>query len=99
MLVFRCYFQLTNVTQASQRLSPEPEGTNREQIVKLRNFGSRKPLAKQLEVVPLDAHAIVDDFDELHAAAEEGDIDLSGLGIDGVLDEFLDGWVEKRVPL
>ena len=65
----------------------------------MRYFGSGESLTQQFEVISLDSFPIIDDFDEFHSSVKDGDVDLSGFSIDGILNEFFDGCIEDGLPL
>ena len=82
--------QARHGADGGQRLAAEAEGGDGEQVA-VRQLRGGVALDGEVEIGRRHAAAVVDDADQPAAAALDRHRNAAGAGIDGVLDEFLDG--------
>ena len=73
-----------------KRFAAEAEGGQAIEVLERRQLRGRVPLHRERQVGGGDAAAVVDDLDQLDAAALDRDADAGRAGVDGVLDQLLD---------
>ena len=90
MLMTRCDLEARHGSDRWQRLPPETEGRDGEEIL-VGELRGGMALDRQREVVGAHAAAVIGNADETAPAGLDDDIDARGAGIERVLDELLDG--------
>ena len=84
--------QFSDRRQCAQGLSAEAEGVGRNlgELLEIAELGGEGPAGNHLEVVLLDAGAVVGDLEHLCPLLEEAHLDLGGTSIEGVLHQLFD---------
>ena len=84
----RCNGQAAHRADRGQRLAPETQVTDIDQII-IGKLRCGVAFNRQRQILRPHADAVVRNTDQALAAAAESDVDLPCPGINGVLDEFL----------
>jgi len=84
-------FDVGDRGDARQRLAAKSQAPDAMKVGEARDLAGRVTEERQRQLAGLDAGAVVADADRRAACAADVDGDAAGLGVEGVLDELLDG--------